>query len=90
MGHSNMQFIKKIFDLSFLLIFIIIFWIVLEYEDPIGPFGARGMGEMPFLVLTPAVVSAVHQALGIWINEFPLTPERVLHALGRLGEDQLS
>ena len=64
--------------------------IVLEYEDPIGPFGARGMGEMPFLVLTPAVVSAVHQALGIWINEFPLTPERVLHALGRLGEDQLS
>ena len=39
---------------------------------------------MPFLVLTPAIVSAVHQATGVWINEFPLTPERVLHALGRI------
>ena len=58
---------------------------ILEYADPIGPYGARGMGEMPFLVLTPAIVSAVHQATGVWINEFPLTPERVLKALGRLN-----
>ena len=60
--------------------------IVLEYADPIGPYGARGMGEMPFLVLTPAIVSAFHQATGVWLNEFPLTPERVLRALGRLNE----
>jgi CO/xanthine dehydrogenase Mo-binding subunit len=39
---------------------------------------------MPFLILAPAIVSAVHQATGVWINEFPLTPERVLNALGRL------
>jgi CO/xanthine dehydrogenase Mo-binding subunit len=50
---------------------------ILEYPDPRGPFGARGMAEMPFLPLTPAVVSAVRQAVGVWFNEFPLTPERV-------------
>jgi CO/xanthine dehydrogenase Mo-binding subunit len=58
--------------------------VVLEYPDPIGPFGARGMGEMPFLVLAPAVTAAVHQATGVWFNEFPLTPERVLRGLGKI------
>ncbi len=62
--------------------------IVLECADPIGPFGARGMGEMPFLVLAPAIVSAVYQATGVWINEFPLTPERVLRALGHIKGDR--
>ena len=56
--------------------------LVLEYPDPIGPFGARGMAEMPFLPLAPAVTAAVRQATGAWIYSFPLTPERVLEALG--------
>ena len=55
--------------------------VVLEYPDPIGPWGARGMAEMPLLPLTPAVVAAVHSATGVWINEFPLTPERVFASL---------
>jgi CO/xanthine dehydrogenase Mo-binding subunit len=55
--------------------------LILEYEDPIGPYGARGMGEMPFLPLVPAVIAAVHAATGIWFYEFPLTPERVLNGL---------
>lgn len=54
---------------------------ILEYADPIGPFGARGMGEMPYLPLVPAVTAAIHDAIGVWIYEFPLTPERVLEAL---------
>jgi CO/xanthine dehydrogenase Mo-binding subunit len=57
---------------------------ILEYPDPIGPFGARGMAEMPYLPLTPAVIAAVHDAVGVWFDEFPLTPERVLRALGKL------
>ena len=57
---------------------------ILEYPDPVGPWGARGMGEMPFLPVAPAVVAAVHDATGIWFNEFPLTPERVLRGLGKL------
>ncbi len=58
--------------------------VILEYADPIGPYGARGMAEMPFLPLAPAVIDALHQACGVWFYEFPLTPERVLRGLGRL------
>ena len=39
------------------------------------------MGEMPFIPLAPALVAAVHDATGVWLDELPLTPERVLHAL---------
>ena len=52
--------------------------VILEYEDPGGPWGVRGMAEMPFIPLTPAVVAAVYNATGVWFDEFPLTPERVL------------
>ena len=55
--------------------------LILEYADPIGPYGARGMGEMPFLPLTPAIAHALYDATGVWFNEFPLTPERVLDGI---------
>ncbi|MPM29827.1 putative xanthine dehydrogenase subunit D [bioreactor metagenome] len=55
--------------------------VILEYPDPIGPWGARGMGEMPYLPFVPAFTSSVHDAIGIWFNEFPLTAERVSNAL---------
>ncbi len=58
--------------------------VILEYPDPIGPWGARGMAEMPFLPVAPAVVAALHDATGVWFSEFPLTPERVLRGLGKL------
>ncbi len=58
--------------------------VVLEYPDPIGPFGARGMAEMPFLPLAPAVISAVHDATGVWFHDFPLTPERILKGMGKI------
>lgn len=59
--------------------------VILEYADPIGPWGARGMGEMPFLPLSPAIVAAVHDATGIWMDFTPLTPERVVAALREHG-----
>ena len=58
--------------------------LILEYPDPRGPFGARGMAEMPFLPLAPAIIAAVHDAAGVWFDEFPLTPERVLRGLGKI------
>lgn len=58
--------------------------LILEYPDPIGPYGARGMAEMPFLPLAPAVMAAVRDASGVWFYEFPLIPERVLRGLGKL------
>jgi len=59
--------------------------VILEEADPRGPWGARGMGEMPYLPLTPAIVAAVHDATGVWFDAFPLTPERVLSGLHAAG-----
>ena len=58
--------------------------IILEYAEPNGPYGARGMAEMPYLPLAPAVMHAMYDATGVWFNEFPLTPERVLRGLGKI------
>ncbi len=58
--------------------------VIVEYPDPNGPWGARGMGEMPFLPTAAAIAAAVHDATGIWYDEFPLTPERILRGLGKI------
>jgi CO/xanthine dehydrogenase Mo-binding subunit len=58
--------------------------VLVEIPDPNGPWGARGVGELPFLPYAPAVAAAIHDATGVWINEFPFTPERVLRALGKI------
>jgi CO/xanthine dehydrogenase Mo-binding subunit len=50
---------------------------VLEYADPIGPFGARGMGELPYLPFAPALASALFDATGTWFNTFPFTAEHI-------------
>lgn len=55
--------------------------VVLELSDPLGPWGARGMAEMPMMTYAPAVIAAVHDATGVWFNQFPLTPSRVLAGL---------
>jgi CO/xanthine dehydrogenase Mo-binding subunit len=58
--------------------------IVLENPEPNGPYGARGMAEMPYLPLAPAIMHAMYDATGVWFYEFPLTPERVLRGLGKI------
>ncbi|MGH2543704.1 MAG: molybdopterin cofactor-binding domain-containing protein [Ardenticatenaceae bacterium] len=55
--------------------------IILEFPDPQGPWGARGMAEMPFIPLAPAIASALHDATGVWFEQLPLTPDRVLATL---------
>jgi CO/xanthine dehydrogenase Mo-binding subunit len=55
--------------------------VIMEIPDPLGPWGARGMAEMPFLPLAPAVTAALHDATGVWFDEIPLTPDRVLAKL---------
>lgn len=59
--------------------------VILEYPDPIGPWGARGMAEMPFLPLAPAIAAAVYDATGVWINSQPFTPQKVVKALREQG-----
>lgn len=55
--------------------------ILIENPDPHGVMGIRGMAEMPFLVSAPAVIAAIHDATGVWMNELPVTPERLRAAL---------
>ncbi len=55
--------------------------VIMEIPDPIGPWGARGMAEMPFITLAPAVTAALHDATGVWFDEIPLTPDRVVAKL---------
>jgi CO/xanthine dehydrogenase Mo-binding subunit len=55
--------------------------LILEHPDPLGPWGVRGMAEMPFLPLAPALVAAVHDATGVWFDSLPLTPDRVYAGL---------
>lgn len=61
--------------------------IIIEHPDPIGPWGARGVGEMPYIPLVPAISAAVHAATGVWFDHFPMTPENVLRGLGKIDEE---
>lgn len=61
--------------------------VLVEEPDPIGPWGARGMAEMPYITYAPAVNAALHQAVGLWMDELPLVPDKVLKKLkNRPGE----
>ncbi len=55
--------------------------VIVEVPDPVGPWGARGVGEPPFIGLAPALTAALHDATGIWFDRLPLLPERVSEAL---------
>src|SRR5882724_8498135 len=57
--------------------------ILIETDDPEGPFGAKEAGQGPLLPVIPAVANAVHHALGIRIDEVPITPEKVTKAMDR-------
>ncbi|MCZ6695173.1 MAG: molybdopterin-dependent oxidoreductase, partial [Acidobacteria bacterium] len=54
---------------------------IVEDPDPNGPFGAKEVGQGPLLPIAPAVANAVHDAVGVRIDEVPITPEKVLRAL---------
>ena len=53
----------------------------IECPDPVGPFGARGVGEIGTIPTAPAIANAVYNAVGVRITDLPLTAEKVLHAL---------
>ncbi len=55
--------------------------VLLDQPDTIGPYGVRGVGEIGILMLAPALVSAVHDATGVWFDRIPLNPERVVAGL---------
>ena len=56
--------------------------IIVEHPDPRMAWGVRGVGEMPIIPLAPALTAAIHDVTGVWFDELPLTPEKVLGKLG--------
>src|SRR5262250_2422533 len=54
---------------------------LVEEPDPRGPFGAKEVGQGPLLPIMPALANAVHDAVGVRVDEIPITPEKVLKAL---------
>jgi len=66
--------------------------IIVEKEYPHGPFGAKGVGELPMDGAAPAIAAAIFNATGAFVAEIPITPERLLAALEtmsatRVGEN---
>lgn len=55
--------------------------ILVESNDPVGPFGAKGVAEMALIGMPDALASAVHAATGVWIKKLPVTPEKLFWAL---------
>ena len=55
----------------------------MEDPEPLGPFGAKGISEVATVPMTPAVLNAIHNAVGVRIRRLPATPERVLEAMKR-------
>jgi len=55
--------------------------VIYECPSADGPYGAKGIGEITANVPTPAIASAINKAIGVWINEIPITPEKILRAL---------
>jgi xanthine dehydrogenase molybdenum-binding subunit len=55
--------------------------ILVETDDPFGPFGAKGVGEAGLVPTAAAIANAVYDAVGVWIRELPMTQEKLLAAL---------
>ncbi len=58
--------------------------IFIESNEPSGPFGAKSLAEACLIVPAPAIANAIYNATGARIRSLPITPEKILKALGKL------
>ena len=54
-----------------------------DVVDPVGPMGAKALGEVPAVGVAPSIANALHDAIGVRFTRLPITPNRVLDALAR-------
>jgi CO/xanthine dehydrogenase Mo-binding subunit len=54
---------------------------LIEEPDPTGPYGAKGIGESTMIPTAPAIINAIHDAIGVRIRDLPATPQKILDAL---------
>ena len=57
--------------------------ILIEDPSPVGPFGAKGIGEQAVIPTAPAILNAIHDAIGVRIHRVPATPDRIRAAIRR-------
>jgi len=57
---------------------------MLEKEDGPGPFGSKGMSQTSIVTVAPAIGNAIYDAIGVRIRSLPITPEKILRALGKI------
>ena len=57
---------------------------MLEKEDGPGPFGSKGMSQTSIVTVAPAIGNAVYDALGVRVRSLPITPEKILRAMGKI------
>jgi CO/xanthine dehydrogenase Mo-binding subunit len=61
--------------------------IIVEDEEPSGPFGAKGIAEAAAIPTAPAIINAINDAIGVTIHDLPATPMKILNALHELMEE---
>ena len=57
--------------------------VLIDVNDKFGPFGAKSISEIACNGAAPAIGIAIHDACGVWLRNWPMTPEKVLKALGK-------
>jgi CO/xanthine dehydrogenase Mo-binding subunit len=57
--------------------------LLVEIPSPLGPFGAKGVGEPPVIPVAAAIANAIKDATGARMTQIPMTPERIFAALSR-------
>ena len=56
---------------------------LIQTDDPFGPFGGKSIAEISVNGAAPALAAAIHDAVGVWVRDWPMTPEKILKLLGR-------
>ena len=58
--------------------------VLIDVDDKFGPYGAKSISEIACNGAAPAIGIAIHDACGVWLRSWPMTPEKVLKALGKI------
>lgn len=58
--------------------------VLIDVNDQYGPFGAKSISEIACNGAAPAIGIAIHDAVGVWMDSWPMTPEKILRKLGKI------
>ncbi|MCK9601707.1 MAG: molybdopterin-dependent oxidoreductase, partial [Sphaerochaeta sp.] len=58
--------------------------VLIDINDEVGPYGAKSISEIATNGAAPAIAIAIHDAVGVWMRNWPFTPEKILKEMGRI------